>query len=87
MSRRLGIPLAEYHELTPFELNQCAEINNEKNENDLFLQYINAYWHRVDPLKSFEEMMGREKKSQGMSEEEMLAKVADLNHMFGGATV
>ena len=90
MSRQLGIPLGEYNEMTPFELSICAEVFSESIKNDqeteLFLAYINAYWQRVETLKSFEDMIGKEKKQKKMNEDEMLAKVMELNSMFGGST-
>lgn len=76
--------------MTPYELSVCAELFADKlkgdQENDLFLAYINAYWQRVETLKSFDEMMGKEKQQQKMNDDQMLAKVMELNNMFGGTT-
>lgn len=76
--------------MTPFELNMCALLFAEKvqgdQESDLFLSYINAYWQRIETLKSFDEMLGKEKEPKAMTEEEMLAKVMGLHSKMGGTT-
>jgi hypothetical protein len=76
--------------MTPFELGVCAELFSEQiksdQENDLFLAYINAYWQRVDPLKSFGDMIGKKREAVKMDDQAMLAKAMQLNAMFGGTT-
>ena len=76
--------------MTPFELNLCASATAEKLKNDqeseLFYSYVNAYWQRVETLKSFEDMIGKERKAKAMSPEEMLAKVMGIHAEMGGIT-
>lgn len=90
MSRQLGISLLEYNDLTPFELSVHAELYTDKQKHDqeseLFLSYINAYWQRVEKLERFDDLIGKERPQKQMNEDEMLAKIMDLNKMFGGAT-
>lgn len=73
--------------MTPLELNLCAESVTDKIKNDqeseMFYSYINAYWQRVETLKSFDEMIGKKKV---MSAEEMLAQVMGFNAEMGGKT-
>jgi hypothetical protein len=74
--------------MTPLELSTHAELFTDKlkqdQEKELFYSYINAYWQRVERLERFEDIVGKEKQQKKMSEDEMLAKVKELNEMFGG---
>lgn len=76
--------------MTPFELSVCAELFSEKQKNDqesdLFLAYVNAYWQRVETLKPFDELMGRESAPKIMTAEEMLRNVMGLHQEHGGVT-
>ncbi|SEN19303.1 hypothetical protein [Paenibacillus sp. OV219] len=76
--------------MTPFELSVCAELNREtakdKEESDLFLAYINAYWQRVETLKPFNELMGKESTPKQMTAEEMLMNVMGYHSSVGGVT-
>ncbi|KRE33429.1 hypothetical protein ASG85_14275 [Paenibacillus sp. Soil724D2] len=82
--------MVEYHELTPAELSVCAAVFTETLKNDqeteMFYSYINAYWQRVETLKSFDEMLGKPKQEKVMSAEEMLSKVMGIHADMGGAT-
>lgn len=76
--------------MTPLELNLCATAYSEKAKNDqeadMFYSYVNAYWQRVEKLKSFDEMIGKEKETKVMSAEEMLASVMGIHAEMGGTT-
>jgi hypothetical protein len=66
------------------------EKNKKEAESDLLTAYMTAYFHRVDKLESFEhyhkKFSGQEEEKRFMTDEEMLAKVAELNAVFGGST-
>ena len=76
--------------MTPFELSACATLFSDKLKNDqeteMFYSYINAYWQRVETLKSFDDMIGKEKQVKVMSSEEMFSKVMGLHSAMGGVT-
>lgn len=80
--------------MTPHELNIAVTAFGEKymlqSENDLLSAYMTAYFHRVEKLETFEtyrsKMTGKEQVPKGMSDDHMLAKVAQLNGMYGGIT-
>jgi hypothetical protein len=82
--------LFEYHEMTPLDLNLCAQACADKAKNDqeseMFYSYINAYWQRVETLKSFDEMLGRPKEVKVMTPDEMLATVMGIHNELGGTT-
>lgn len=87
----MGISLFEYNEMTPFELNVCVETFTEKlkneQETEMFYAYLGAYWQRVETLKSFNEMIGKETEQKQMTAEEMLTKVMGFNSELGGVVV
>lgn len=76
--------------MTPAELTFSASAFNEKMKNDqeseMFYSYINAYWQRVEKLKSFDEMIGKEKEVKIMSADEMMSKLMGLHNDLGGVT-
>jgi hypothetical protein len=76
--------------MTPLELNQCASVVAEKTKNDqeseLFYSYVNAYWQRVETLKSFDDMIGKPKETKVMSADEMLANVMGIHSELDGTT-
>lgn len=77
--------------MTPFELSVCAELNREKSkdkeETDLFMAYINAYWQRVETLKPFNELIGKESAPAVMSVEQMMMNVMSFNSANGGTVI
>jgi hypothetical protein len=74
--------------MTPNELNMCVEIYAEKTKQEsdakLQLEWVNAYWQRIEILKPFEEMIQQPKEEKKMSDNEMLANAHRLNALFGG---
>lgn len=74
--------------MTPLELNICVEVFSEdqkrKAEDNLQLEYMNAYWQRVENLKSFNEMINKKVEEKKMTNTEMLANVHKLNALFKG---
>lgn len=89
IARQVGISLAEFDEMTPRELNMCIEVFSKnvtsKAEEKLHLEWVNAYWQRVDILKPFHEMIGKPKEEKEMSDIDMLVNVEQLNALFGGS--
>lgn len=89
----IGITLPEYNEMTPHELNIAADIYKiqfERNDERLLHQaYANAYWQRVNVLKSFNEMIGKtdDQEKEKMSTDQMYNKMLELNSFFGGIVV
>lgn len=77
--------------MTPNELNMSIEVYSENlkisSEEKLHLEWVNAYWQRIDVLKSFSEMIGKndEQKEKVMSDLEMLTNAHKLNELFGGS--
>lgn len=88
VARRLGISLAEYDEMTPKELNIIADVLHEKfkteAEDQLQLQWMNAYWQRVETLKPFNEEVEKPQPEKRMSDLQMQANVEKLNALFKG---
>ena len=75
--------------MTPRELNAHVEMYTEtmetEGEEKLRIAHITAYWHRIDVLKSFEEMVDRkQQQTNNMSDMEMLANAHKLTAMMNG---
>jgi|GEM_PF-527567 len=93
----IGIPISEFWEMTPYELNIYAEAYFEKQKNDykekLSLEYYNAMWtikwlgkksQHPKPLNEILNEIDKEKEKKIMTDEQMLAQVKVLNALFGG---
>jgi hypothetical protein len=85
----MGISIAQYDEMTPYELSLFARIYNEKqqrdNEEKLTLVWLGEYWHRLKKLPTMNEALGRkDEPKQPMTDDEMLETVKKLNAKFGG---
>lgn len=86
----MGISIAQYDEMTPYELRLHAQVFNDKqlqeNEEKLTLVWLGEYWHRVKKLPTLNEALGKkdEPKKQ-MTDDEMLETVKKLNAKFGGS--
>lgn len=89
------IPLSEFWEMTPYELNLSAESYWNRRKEDykekLSLSYYNSMWtiqwlgKRQDhpkPLQEILDSLYKEKKM--MTDEQMLTQVKVLNTLFGG---
>lgn len=84
----LNIPIHEYEEMTPYELNLCAEVYNEKKDNEakekVTLVWLGEYYHRQKTLKSLKrtlhEFFGGDQ--HYMTDEEMLQKAKELQAKF-----
>jgi hypothetical protein len=85
--------MAEYDEMTPYELGLCIESYSEElkqeTESKYRIAHATAYWHRVETLKSFNEEWQEEKdeKDKEMSMEQMLANVMKLNAEMNGQVI
>lgn len=92
------IPMSEFWEMTPYELNLKAKDYQEKQKNDfkekLSLEYYNAMWviqwlgkksQQPKPLDKILDSLYKEKKI--MTEDEMLKQVIVLNSVLGGEIV
>jgi|LSQX01.2.fsa_nt_gb hypothetical protein len=97
LAASIGIPVSEFWEMTPYELNVYAKayFENKKNEfkEKLTLEYYNAMWtiqwlgkrsQQPRPLQEILEAIDKERKNKVMSDEDMLKQVMVLNKLFGG---
>lgn len=95
LAASIGIPVSEFWEMTPYELNVYtkAYFENKKNElkEKLSLEYYNAMWtiqwlgkksQHPKPLKEILDTIDKPKKI--MTDEEMLNQAMVLNKLFGG---
>lgn len=84
---RIGLSLAEYNEITPYELNLHIQFYNERmsldNKERLTAAYMTAYWGRVKRMPDLKKILG-EDQQKNQSAEQMLAVVRKLNAAFGG---
>ncbi|HHV42727.1 MAG TPA: hypothetical protein GXX72_07810 [Clostridiaceae bacterium] len=89
------IPMSEFWQMTPKELNLIAENYREKQKQEfkdkLSLEYYNAMWtiqwlgeksEQPRPLDEILDNLFKEKKI--MTDEDMLNQVMVLNRLYGG---
>jgi len=92
------IPMSEFWEMTPLELNIAVRHFREKQKQQykekIEIAYYNAMWtiqwlgkkeHHPKPLKEIIEGLYKEEKV--MSDDEMLNQVKALNKLFGGEVI
>lgn len=87
----LNIPLKDYEEMTPYELNLVAEAHAEmmesKSVEQMTLVWLGEYYHRMKKLpslkKEVEKMTGKSQ-HKAMTDDEMLKVAERLNKQFGG---
>jgi hypothetical protein len=87
----MGISIADYNEMTPYELNLYILDFNEKrkreDEEKLTLVWLGEYWHRIKKLPPLKDIIGsKTQHKKQMTQEEMLNEVKKLNAAFGGTT-
>lgn len=86
----LNISIAEYEELTPYELNLIAEVFEERQaaeqELKVTLVWLGEYYHRIKKLPSLKDVLKKTTQSQAMTDEQMLLTVKQLNQKLGGST-
>jgi hypothetical protein len=86
-----GITLAEYNEMTPYELTIIIEAVNEKrqmeNDNNIALVWLGENLHRSKKLPSLDKLLGKDNTpvKKHMTDDEMLEMVKKLNAQFGGS--
>lgn len=88
IATRIGIPLSEFWEMTPYELTICMESYADKEKErskELIIQaYYTEAFARMKKLPKLKDLL-KEKKKQ--SNEEMLEAVKRLNAMMGGEVI
>lgn len=90
------ISLSEFWEMTPYELNLCAEAYWDRRKEDykekISIAYYNSMWtiqwlgkksDHPRPLNEILDSLYKEKKI--MTDEDMLNQVKVLNRLFGGS--
>lgn len=86
---QMSISITEYEEMTPYELNLCAEVYMERveaeKEEKISLVWLGEYYHRIKTLPSLREALGKNKKP--MSEKQMFEVVKKLNEKLGGKSL
>lgn len=84
----IGIGIRDFWEMTPAELGIYVSAHNDmekqKQENALVLEYTNAALQRSKKMPALKEMLSQKPKQQ--TTEQMLAMVKHLNAMYGGNT-
>jgi hypothetical protein len=74
--------------MTPDELSLFADAYGEKiereQEESVTIAYLTAYLHRVERMPFLDELLGKEKQENDMTDDEMLNQVKMLNALFGG---
>jgi len=85
----IGLSIAEFDEITPYELMIHLEAYQEGQQNDLqerlTLVWLGEYYHRLKRLpKLKDELKKLMPNDQAMTDEEMLEMVKTLNTQFGG---
>lgn len=72
----------------PSELNILLEVyieqENKKTENMITMAWLTANYTRADKLPSLEEVLGKTKKKEAQSAEQMFAMVKLMNAALGG---
>jgi hypothetical protein len=85
------VSLAEYNDMTPYELNIHIQAYNERLQREekegLTLAYLTAYWGRVKKMPDLKKILGQEQKTRAQTPEQMLKTVQALNAAFGGKIV
>lgn len=83
--------MSEYEDMTPKELNILASVKQQKEEQKLEYNVIQAwfteYYHRVKKLPSLTEALEDLKPKKEQTVDDMLAVVKALNAKFGGKVV
>lgn len=86
----IDMPITEFWEITPFELNVRAKgyarRQEQKQKQSIYQAYLISRWvwaKKVD-IKKY---LGEDKPKRRMTDEEMLEKVKVLNALMGGTVV
>lgn len=74
--------------MTPYELSIYAEVFAEKKqikqEEKITLVLMGEYFHRMEKLPRFKDVLGKKEKTKEMTADEMLQNVMQLNGALGG---
>ena len=90
LAASIGIPVSEFWEMTPYELNLAANVYVEKKQQEQQNMVIQAYlisrwvWAKDVPIEKILNELGTSKDKKEMTDEEMLNQVMTLNAMLGG---
>lgn len=85
----IGMRILDFWELTPYEFSLSViaygKKMKQKQEDQLVLTYLGAYWQRVDPkhFPKLKDILGDLKEP---TPEEMLEEFKRMNDAMGGTT-
>lgn len=87
LAASIGVPITEFWEITPFELNVAAKgyarRQEQKQKQSIYQAYLISRWvwaKKID-IKKF---LGDQKPKRRMTDQEMLERVKQLNALLGG---
>lgn len=87
LAASIGVPITEFWEITPFELNVAAKgyarRQEQKQKQSIYQAYLISRWvwaKKID-IKKF---LGDQKPKRRMTDQEMLERVKQLNAVLGG---
>lgn len=91
---RIGVSLAEYNDMTPYELNLHIQAYNERLQREekegLTLAYLTAYWGRVRKMPSLKSLLNETETQVPKAiktDDQLLRVVKQLNAAMGGKEV
>lgn len=83
-----GIRPAEFWEMTPFEINAVVDAYIEKEKQHMEIvksqSWLTAALSRTEKMPSYSEFIGKTKKTEPQSAEQMLATVKMIHAALGG---
>lgn len=89
-----GLSIAEYEEMTPYQLNvyleEYARKQREEAKERLILAYLTAAWVRVKRMPNLKKLLNQIDSPQPlepMTPEQMLKRIKILNAILGGTVV
>lgn len=90
LAASIGVPITEFWEITPFELNVAAKgyarRQEQKQKQSIYQAYLISRWVWAKKI-DIKKYLGENKPKRRMTDEEMLAQVRALNAIFGGEVV
>lgn len=88
LAAQIGIPVTEFWEITPYELNVWAMAyskNKEfENKQNVFQAYLISRWVWAKNVNIKRILNSEKQEHKIMTDEEMLTQVKSLNKFFGG---
>lgn len=87
VATKIGMPISEFWEVTPYELSLVAEGYTDRRETEgkesMYQAYLISRWvwqKKID----IEKILEGKKEKKVMTDEQMLNQVKALNSLFGG---